>query len=108
KKLGADAAAYRSGPGARRREGIWSRRLRWWRRGFMSAAPARGSSNLRTAGHHLKISIVIPAHNEEPNIHVLVSRILSALPVKYEYELVLVDDGSSDNTLAAIKVCAQN
>lgn len=55
-----------------------------------------------------KLSVVIPAYNEEKNIRVLITevvRILSA--TKYDYELILVDDGSRDNTLGEIKLQAE-
>jgi len=48
----------------------------------------------------MKYSIVIPAHNEEDNILPLfesVSLVMESL--QYQWELVLVDDGSDDKTL---------
>ncbi|MCF7959016.1 MAG: glycosyltransferase family 2 protein [Phycisphaerae bacterium] len=48
------------------------------------------------------ISIVIPVYNEEENIHDLVERVFSVMAEQhahYDYELILVDDGSTDNTL---------
>jgi glycosyltransferase involved in cell wall biosynthesis len=55
-----------------------------------------------------KISIVIPAHNEEKNISFLVDQInRTMLNQGYSYELIFVDDGSSDNTLNAIKAKAE-
>jgi dolichol-phosphate mannosyltransferase len=53
-----------------------------------------------------KISIVIPAHNEEKNIVVLFEEIKScfdAMSEKYDWELIFVDDGSRDNTVEVIK-----
>ncbi|MHB8883272.1 MAG: glycosyltransferase family 2 protein [Thermodesulfovibrionales bacterium] len=47
----------------------------------------------------MKISVVVPLYNEEENIDDLHARLtssLSALP--HEYELILVDDGSTDAT----------
>jgi dolichol-phosphate mannosyltransferase len=46
-----------------------------------------------------KISIVIPAHNEEDNIGALISEI-KQLELNHPYEIIIVDDASSDNTYA--------
>jgi glycosyltransferase involved in cell wall biosynthesis len=55
-----------------------------------------------------KISIVIPAHNEEKNISFLVDQINSTmLQQDYSFELIFVDDGSRDNTLNEIKASAE-
>ena len=45
-----------------------------------------------------KISVVVTVYNEEENIRPLVEQISNALE-GYEYEIVYVDDGSTDNTL---------
>lgn len=45
------------------------------------------------------ISIVIPLYNEEKNVELLVREIKEAMH-NFEYELLLVDDGSQDNTLS--------
>jgi glycosyltransferase involved in cell wall biosynthesis len=45
------------------------------------------------------LSLVIPAHNEAENIGPLVDRCLRVLPgLSHDWEIVLVDDGSSDDT----------
>lgn len=55
-----------------------------------------------------KLSIVIPAHNEEKNISFLVEEIFKSLNrTEYAYELIFIDDGSKDNTLNEIKTQAQ-
>lgn len=49
----------------------------------------------------MKVSCVIPAHNEEGNLEPLVAQLVSALGAHGEtrdYELVLVDDNSTDGT----------
>ena len=43
------------------------------------------------------VSLVIPLYNEEKNIIPLVSKIDAALK-DYSYEIILVNDGSTDNT----------
>lgn len=52
-----------------------------------------------------KISIVVPAHNEEANIPLLVKEVESVFSTlkDFTYELVIVDDGSRDNTMNVIK-----
>lgn len=45
-----------------------------------------------------KISVVVTVYNEELNIKPLIEKIVEALS-GYDYEIVYVDDGSTDNTL---------
>ena len=49
-----------------------------------------------------ELSIVIPVLNEEGTIKVLVNSIEKALQF-YSYEIIFVDDGSTDSTVASIK-----
>ncbi|PCJ78229.1 MAG: glycosyltransferase [Flavobacteriales bacterium] len=54
------------------------------------------------------ISIVIPAYNEESNIIALYDKIDTVL-IGYEYEVIFIDDGSTDNTLDVLKaLCRQH
>lgn len=47
-------------------------------------------------GYYVSVSIVVPAHNEEVTI---VESVRSLLSLEYRlYEIIVVDDGSSDNT----------
>jgi glycosyltransferase involved in cell wall biosynthesis len=50
-----------------------------------------------------EISIVIPAYNEEGNIEVVVDRLTSTLNSIKNLQIIFVNDGSSDNTLAELK-----
>ena len=50
----------------------------------------------------MKLSVVVPLMNEEDNVKYLIEEVEKALK-DYDYELVLVDDGSTDNTVEEIK-----
>lgn len=55
-----------------------------------------------------KIQIVIPCHNEEENIEIIIKELdkyLSYHP--YLYEFIFIDDGSTDNTYNVIKKISQ-
>ena len=54
-----------------------------------------------------ELSIVIPEMNEEQNVKPLLEALRSAL-IGIDYELILVDDGSTDNTKAEILKYADN
>ena len=51
------------------------------------------------------LSIVVPVMNEEGNVQPLIARIGEAL-AQVEHELIFVDDGSNDCTVAEIERCA--
>lgn len=52
----------------------------------------------------MSISVVIPVYNEEENIPVLHEKLSSVLDrLGYEYEIIYVDDGSSDRTLEILE-----
>lgn len=54
-----------------------------------------------------KISVVIPVYNEEDNVHGLIAQVGQALiPTGWSFELVLIDDGSRDATVARMKEAA--
>ncbi len=51
----------------------------------------------------MKFSLIIPCHNESGNIHALYGRIRECLDGKVgDYELIFVDDGSTDDTFAKL------
>src|ERR1041385_1069714 len=54
------------------------------------------------------ISIVLPAHNEAGNITAIAAAIARAVALSGSYEIVFVDDGSTDGTLVAIKGAARD
>ncbi|RZK60139.1 MAG: glycosyltransferase [Pedobacter sp.] len=54
------------------------------------------------------VSIVIPAHNEEENIIVIVDRIEKVFNMlHYSFEILIVDDGGTDKTLEVIEELAK-
>jgi len=50
------------------------------------------------AGKCPAVSVVAPLLDEQDNIQTLYEQISAALAGKYEYEMVLVDDGSTDKS----------
>lgn len=52
------------------------------------------------------VSIIVPAHNEADNIRPLIEGIATAMGDR-EYELIFVDDGSTDGTAEAIAAAAE-
>ena len=55
-----------------------------------------------------EVSIVLPAHNEAGNISAMAAAIAQAMALAGAYEIVFVDDGSRDGTLAAIRDAARD
>ncbi|MEW6095455.1 MAG: glycosyltransferase family 2 protein [bacterium] len=49
-----------------------------------------------------KVSIIIPAYNEEKTIGNLIDELKTQMK-EYEYEIIVVDDGSKDNTAKVVK-----
>ena len=55
-----------------------------------------------------EVSIVVPAHNEEDNLPKLVEEISESLDASgYWYEIIIIDDASSDNTLTVLRDMAR-
>jgi dolichol-phosphate mannosyltransferase len=50
----------------------------------------------------MKLSIVVPVHNENENLRPLIEEIESAVAGLGKHEIVYVDDGSSDDTLSRL------
>src|SRR5436309_4571394 len=56
-----------------------------------------------------ELSLVIPCHNEEKNLQPLLSAIHATLdPLALDYEIVITDDCSTDNSWSALKQLAVN
>ncbi len=57
----------------------------------------------------MTLSVVIPLFNEQESVGPLVSQLLASLrPLQEPFELVLVDDGSSDGTAKALEELSQS
>ncbi len=64
----------------------------------------KNTSMQKTGTHNESLSIVVPLYNEEESINELVNKIDSVCQKnKYEYEIILVDDGSKDKTWEVIQ-----
>lgn len=65
--------------------------------------PARGLH--AGTGEPVAVSVVVPVKNEAPNIRPLITEIQQAL-AGYSYEIVYVDDGSTDDTPDRLRAAA--
>ncbi len=64
-----------------------------------TAAPRSGGGTPARVRIPGSLSLVLPAHNEEANIAIVVERALAVLPeFADEFEIIVVDDGSRDAT----------
>jgi dolichol-phosphate mannosyltransferase len=57
-----------------------------------------------------KISVIIPAHNEEKNIpliHAELQKVFARCSSEYQFEVLFVNDGSTDGTIGEIEKLAQ-
>jgi glycosyltransferase involved in cell wall biosynthesis len=54
------------------------------------------------------ISIVIPVYNEEKSIRDLYTEIIKVINEYKKYEIIFIDDGSSDNSVGVIRQIAEN
>mgnify|MGYP003591709826 FL=1 len=46
-------------------------------------------------------SVIVPLYNEEKNVHLLLDKITDVMQ-NYKYEIILIDDASTDNTVKEI------
>lgn len=51
----------------------------------------------------MQLSVVVPVRDESANVVPLVDEIHAALDAGYDYEIIYVDDGSSDDTLDVLR-----
>lgn len=52
----------------------------------------------------MKLSIILPVHNEEKNLAPLLQEISEALPNTNDYEIIAIDDGSTDDSWRVLKM----
>ncbi len=70
----------------------------------MSTKPRSTVANEADAGARPEISVVIPVYNEIENVNALAADVWSALePLGKTFEVILVDDGSRDGTVDALR-----
>ena len=55
-----------------------------------------------------KISLIVPCFNEEEGLAMFNQTLIRHLPEPYQYEIIYVNDGSSDQTLQVIQTLAQS
>lgn len=65
----------------------------------VAAAPPAAANE---TGPSPRISVVVPVYNEEENLPVLHARLAAVLPAHGPYEIVFVDDGSRDRSVAVV------
>ncbi len=56
----------------------------------------------------MELAVVVPVRNEADNLTSLLDEIVQALDGHYEYEIVYVDDGSTDDTLSRLIALRQS
>jgi len=67
----------------------------------------RGAVADRRNASYRKVSVIVPAYNEESNIPVLCERLLAVLDgIGTPFEVILVNDGSSDQSQAVLRAAA--
>lgn len=54
----------------------------------------------------LKLRIVVPCHNEEENLQMLLARLIPSVS-HYDYSVLFVDDGSTDDTLVKLQALSK-
>jgi glycosyltransferase involved in cell wall biosynthesis len=57
-----------------------------------------------TEAEGIKLSVIVPVHNEEETLETLHSRLTSVMQeLREPYEIIFIDDGSTDNSLQVLK-----
>ncbi|MCX7610178.1 MAG: glycosyltransferase family 2 protein [Ignavibacterium sp.] len=80
------------------------------KRFYFRKKPIQNYNNTESSlsSHFKKISIVVPLYNEEESLQPLAAEIRKALkPLNIQYEVLLIDDGSTDKSLSVIKEIAR-
>ena len=61
--------------------------------------------SLHTGRCRVKLSILVPVYNEQDNLPELLSRLFKvARDLKKSFEIILIDDGSGDDSVKIIKI----
>ncbi len=69
-----------------------------------AAAPLAPAVADHTSDEKVELSVVIPAYNEEENLPALYQRLTATLDaLNLDYEIIFVNDGSQDRTLALLR-----
>ena len=56
----------------------------------------------------MKLSLIVPCYNEAENVPVLQKAIINTFaPCDYNYEIIFVDDGSTDKTYTTLRAIHQ-
>lgn len=71
----------------------------------MDASPSP-SAHPRLAGQTPALAVVVPVHNEADNLRPLIAEIMAVLDGGEPYEIVYVDDGSTDGTTERLRELA--
>lgn len=67
------------------------------------------NSGAGNKSNKLDISVIVPAFNEEGNIKDAINSVLGALEgITEDYEIIVIDDGSRDQTLKFAQECAES
>lgn len=54
--------------------------------------------------HKSTVTVVVPVHNEQTNVPVLAAKLQQVFtPLDYEYNVIFIDDGSTDKTVEVLK-----
>lgn len=71
------------------------------------SSSSNGTLDVTAPELDLDLSIVIPVYNEQENVRLLIDEVHSGVrPLGLSYEIVLVDDGSRDNSFTLLKEAA--
>jgi dolichol-phosphate mannosyltransferase len=72
----------------------------------MDGSPAAMTRSRPTADAPVALSVVIPMHNEAGNAEPLLAEVVAALSGRLAFEVVCVDDASTDGTVAELAAAA--